>query len=62
MTLKEAGEKFRDILMQLDRPPTLHKDAEGNLYLKIGEGTYPSEEHEDEFNGGDIGDLDDAMG
>ncbi len=37
MELIEAKEKFKDLLMSLDKPPTLYEDSKGNIYLRIGE-------------------------
>lgn len=37
MKLSEAKEKFMELLMSLDTPPTIYQDSEGNTYLKIGE-------------------------
>ena len=63
MNLTEAKKKFEDLLMSLDRPPTLHEDSKGNIYLKIGESKDSNDEDYDDWGiGPNIGDLDDAMG
>lgn len=56
MDLIEAKEKFKDLLMSLDKPPTLYEDSKGNIYLRIGE----SKDSNNEDYDPNIGDLDDA--